>query len=518
MSVVNVLLLLSFCMSIIVGFWLLFFAKHNRSYIYLGLAVFSSAFWAAAIFQTIRTGSPFVGGFSFIFAGLIFAFLIFFLLSFLNKLTVKLSLAISVPTAIMIGICMVPNAVSGQIDVSKGYIDIVSIGPWLPLFYLYILLCIAALVYYFLIALNKLVGIRRSQLIYIVGGFIVAMMFGITFNLILPAFHYFRFNNFGPVFILILIGVSVVAGTKHYIYGTRVVLSELYAVLLVFISFVKLAMAPSLSGYILTVAVVGICYLFIQSVISEADKNIKLEKDKEELKKLDKMKDEFLMVATHELNTPVTVLRGKMSMILDEGFGNFTKEEKEYLQPIFVNIEKLGKMFREVLEVIKIDQKKMLLSREQTNLNKLITEIVKEAKKSEHHFDLEVDLPKEPIFLKIDRPKIKEVLVDILDNAIKYSTVNGAKGEIKISVSSEKGETIVSVKDNGVGLSGEDKAHLAEKFFQSKRFDSFSPMEQQGTGLSLYITKKIIEMHHGRIWVESKEGSGSIFHVSFKNS
>lgn len=518
MSVVNVLLLISFCMSIIVGIWLLFFAKHNKSYKYLALAVFSSAFWAAAIFLTIKIGSSFVGSFSFIFSGLIFAFLIFFLLSFLNKLTAKLTLAITIPTIIVIAVCLVPNAVSGIIDVSKGYIDIVSIGAWLPLFYLYILLCIAALVYYFLIALSKIVGTRRSQLIYIVGGFIIAMMFGITFNLILPAFHYYKYNNFGPVFILILIGVSVIAGTKHYIYGRRVVISELYATILVFIAFVKLAMAPSFFASLLTVAVVGICYLFIQSVISEADKNIRLEKDKEELKKLDKMKNEFLMVATHELNTPVTVLRGKMSMILEEGFGNFSKEEKEYLQPIFANIEKLGKLFREVLEVIKIDQKKMLLSREQTNLNKLIAEIVKETKNNDKHFYLDVELPKEPIFLKIDRPKIKEVLGDILDNAIKFSCVNGASGKIKITVESKKGETTVSIQDNGVGLCGEDKAHLAEKFFQSKRFDSFSPMEQQGTGLSLYIAKKIVELHQGKIWVDSKEGVGSTFHVSFRNS
>jgi signal transduction histidine kinase len=205
-------------------------------------------------------------------------------------------------------------------------------------------------------------------------------------------------------------------------------------------------------------------------------------------------------------------------MILEEGFGNFSKEEKEYLQPIFANIEKLGNLFREVLEVIKIDQKKMLLSREQTNLNKLITEIVKDSKHIEKHFYLDVEMPKEPIFLKIDRPKIKQVLSDILDNAIKFSCVNGASGKIKVSVKSGKMETTISIQDNGVGLCGQDKAHLAEKFFQSKRFDTFSPMEQQGTGLSLYIAKKIVEMHQGKIWVDSKEGLGSTFHVSLKNS
>lgn len=518
MSVVNVLLLLSFCMSLIVGFWLLSFAKHSRSYTYLALTVFSSAFWAAAIFLTIMTGSPFIGGFSFIFAGLIFAFLIFFLLSFLNKLTAKATIFITISTLLMVGICLIPNAVSGQIDVSKGYINMIKLGMLLPIFYFYILGCIIVLVYFFRVALDKLSGIRRSQLLYIVGGFMVAMIFGITFNLIMPAFGYYRFNNFGPVFLLILIGVTVVAGTKHYIYGSRVILSELYSVLLVFVAFVKLALEPSLFTSLLTLAIAGICYLFIQSVISEADKNIRLQRDKEELKKLDKMKDEFLMVATHELNTPVTVLRGKMSMILDEGFGNFSKDEKEYLKPIFTNIEKLGDMFHEVLEVIKIDQKKMLLTLEQTNMNKLISEIVKDAKHSEYHFSLDVEMPKEPIFLKVDRPKIKEVLADILDNAIKYSSVNGAEGKIEITLKSEKGETIVSIQDNGVGISGEDRGHLTEKFFQSKRFDSFSPMEQQGTGLSLYIAKRIIEMHHGRILIDSKEGVGSTFSVLFKNS
>jgi hypothetical protein len=214
-------------MSLIVGIWLLFFAKHSRSYIYLALTVFSSAFWAATIFLTIRTGSPFVGGFSFIFAGLIFAFLIFFLLSFLNKLTTKAIIFITISTLLMVAICLIPNAVSGQIDVSKGYISMVKLGMLLPIFYLYILGCVIVLVYFFRIALDKLSGIRRSQLLYIVGGFMVAMIFGITFNLIMPAFGYYRFNNFGPVFLLILIGVTVVAGTKHYIYGSRVILSPL---------------------------------------------------------------------------------------------------------------------------------------------------------------------------------------------------------------------------------------------------------------------------------------------------
>ena len=516
MSVINVLLLLSSCLSLGVGFWLLFYSKHNRSYIYLALTVLSSSLWAAAIYFTLAYNSLFIGNFSFIFGGLIFAFLIFFLLSFTHWLSLKNSLLIGIPTFAIVMICLVPNAISQQISVDGGYINMIKAGPLLPVYYLYILFCLAIMAYFLRKVLKKIYGVRRRQIQYISIGFLSAMMLGITFNLILPAFGQFHLNNLGPVFILVLIGTTVIAGTKHYIYGRRVILSELYSVLLIFIALTRLVMVPTFFSYFLTIAVAGICYLFIQSVLSEADKNFQLERDKKELKKLDRMKDEFLMVATHELNTPVTVIRGKLSMILDEDFGKFSAAEKEYLKPIAANAEKLNRLYREVLEVLKIDQKQLAITRENTDLKELVLEVVNALKDAKSDYHLEMDLPQKPIMLNFDRKKIKEIIEELLDNAIKYSSINGASGKIKITLTMKDNEATFAIHDNGVGISKEDQHHLMEKFFQSKRFDAFTPQEQQGAGLSLYIAKNIMDLHHGRIWFESKEDEGSTFYFSLK--
>ncbi|MCX6809113.1 MAG: ATP-binding protein, partial [Candidatus Berkelbacteria bacterium] len=113
-----------------------------------------------------------------------------------------------------------------------------------------------------------------------------------------------------------------------------------------------------------------------------------------------------------------------------------------------------------------------------------------------------------------DAEKLYEAVTHLLDNAIKYSCIENKCGIIKMELGRKGDEAVLSVSDNGIGISKSDQKYIAEKFFQAKRFDATTPVEQQGSGLALYITRRTVEMHHGRIWLDSASGKGTTFYIS----
>lgn len=252
--------------------------------------------------------------------------------------------------------------------------------------------------------------------------------------------------------------------------------------------------------------------------ISEKNSNLEqqahqLEKDKRELVELDRMKDEFLQMATHELNTPITVIKGKLDMALREDYCHLNKEQKDYFTPVLTDTDRLARLSKDILNVARIDQHRLAVNRSETDLDQLITSIVDglqiKAKDKEIHLEYaksEKDLPK----ITIDQGKISEVITNLVNNAIKFTD----KGGVTVTTKDEGENVTVSIKDTGVGIDTNDQKHLFGKFYQVGRFDPNNPQEQQGTGLGLYISKNIIELHGGKIGLESEKDKGSTFYFS----
>ncbi len=238
-----------------------------------------------------------------------------------------------------------------------------------------------------------------------------------------------------------------------------------------------------------------------------------LETDKKELVELDRMKDEFLQMATHELNTPITAIQGKLDMAVREDLCKLNSEQKAFLEPILDETTRLGHLSRDVLNTARIDQHRFLINRSETDLDALISDTVKnfEIKAKEQgdsiaYIPMSKTLPK----LNIDQSKIGEVVTNLVGNAIKFTE----KGKIAVTSRIKDNEIIISVADTGVGIDREGQKHLFEKFYQSGRFDPENPQEQQGTGLGLYISQNIINLHGGKMWLESIKGKGSTFYFS----
>lgn len=255
----------------------------------------------------------------------------------------------------------------------------------------------------------------------------------------------------------------------------------------------------------------------VQREAEHAEKNEKLahklEQDKKELVDLDRMKDEFLQMATHELNTPITVIQGKMDMAIREDYVHLNKEQKDYFQTVMTDTERLAHLSKDILNVARIDQNRLTINQSEADLNELIISIVDgfQIKAKEKGITVEYIKPEKALpKLTIDQSKISEVITNLINNAIKFTGTGG----ITVIAREEDGDVVVSVRDTGIGMEKEDQKHLFEKFYQVGRFDPDNPQEQQGTGLGLYISKNIIEIHGGKIWLESEKGEGSTFYFS----
>jgi len=268
---------------------------------------------------------------------------------------------------------------------------------------------------------------------------------------------------------------------------------------------------------ILTIVAANMLVQKNKQQILYAEKNEKLarqlEHDKKELVELDRMKDEFLQMATHELNTPITAIQGRMDMAIRENMCKLDDEQKAYFQPILDQVMRLAHLSKDVLNVARIDQHRLTINPIETDIDPLISQIVssleiktKEKGNSIAYIPMSRSLPK----LTIDQSKIGEVVTNLINNANKFTN----NGKIAVTSKLKDDKVVISVADTGIGIEKEDQKHLFEKFYQAGRFDPRNPQEQQGSGLGLYISKNIINLHGGDMWLESDKDKGSTFYFS----
>lgn len=226
------------------------------------------------------------------------------------------------------------------------------------------------------------------------------------------------------------------------------------------------------------------------------------------LSDLDRIKSDFISIASHKLRTPLTVIKGYVSMILDGSFGRVPKNQKEALEKVFVSNERMVRLVDNLLEVYHIDSNKMKFNWQSIVLTDLASMIVNEFMASAKKKSLTLDfiLPKGELpTVRADQEKIREVIINLLDNAIKYT----AQGGIKVKLEQINHDVVFSCSDTGVGIRPEDISKLFQKF---SRAPGISLIDTESTGIGLYVAKRIIGLHGGRIWAESAgENKGSRF-------
>lgn len=240
--------------------------------------------------------------------------------------------------------------------------------------------------------------------------------------------------------------------------------------------------------------------------IQRAEAFQKLKDANEYLAQMDKMKDEFISIASHELNTPLAAVEGYLSMILDEGMGKVDAKAKEYLKRAYSSSRRLADLIMDLLNVSRIEQGRVKMKFTKNNLYDLADSVVKELQVKANAKKLKLTLEGKKSDVPetyCDPDRIREVFVNLVGNSIKYTE----KGTIQVEIHGDHSKIVSEVTDTGRGISAQDQKKLFQKFSQVKREID----EHQGTGLGLYISKNFVEIHKGRIYVESEEGKGSTF-------
>lgn len=241
------------------------------------------------------------------------------------------------------------------------------------------------------------------------------------------------------------------------------------------------------------------------------DATAKLKRSNEKLKEMDETKDEFISMASHQLRTPLTSVKGYLSMVIDGDAGKISAPQKELLNQAYVSSQRMVYLIADLLNVSRLKTGKFVIDASPTNLADMVeseiaqlTEVAKSRK-----LELTYDKPKDFPELMLDEMKTRQVIMNFVDNAIYYTP---AGGKIKIELSTDRSSIYFMVKDNGLGVPKSEQSQLFNKFYRASNAQKARP---DGTGLGLFMAKKVITDQGGTILFESSEGKGSTFGFKF---
>lgn len=236
--------------------------------------------------------------------------------------------------------------------------------------------------------------------------------------------------------------------------------------------------------------------------------------DVTEQQKIDQDRKRFVSNVSHELRTPLTSMKSYIEALVDGAWKdpdvapNFLKVTQE-------ETDRMMRMINDLLNLSRMDLGTARLDKEYVNLNELFNHILdrfdmilKNGEKSEKNYTIKRDFTRRDIWVEVDTDKIQQVLDNIMNNAIKYSPDGGV---ITCRLVETHNHVIMSITDQGLGIPKEAISHVFDRFY---RVDKARSRAQGGTGLGLAISKEVVQMHGGRIWVESREGEGSTFYIS----
>ena len=228
----------------------------------------------------------------------------------------------------------------------------------------------------------------------------------------------------------------------------------------------------------------------------------------ERLKELDRLKSDFVSNVSHELRTPLTAIKGAVDLVLREVAGPLTEKQIHYLTRVRSNTQHLAGLINDLLDLSKIESGKIEMKSSRVSMGGLVHEVVETLRPvaAEKAIALHATTPEPSIIVWADRDKINQVLINLIGNTIKFTP---AHGTVTVSASSNGKEDVqISVADTGPGIAPEEKEKVFDKFYQVAEADGVKP---KGTGLGLAICKALVELHGGRIWVESEPSHGSTF-------
>jgi signal transduction histidine kinase len=240
------------------------------------------------------------------------------------------------------------------------------------------------------------------------------------------------------------------------------------------------------------------------------DSNRELNEANAQLRELSAMKEEFLALTTHDLRSPLAVISGVINFFTSGRLGDLSPEQKNMVEMMERNTQNLIELVNDLLDASKLESGTMRLDVASIELRGLIEEMREQMQPlaAEKEITLEERMPEDLPQLRADRAKLRRVLVNLLSNALKFTPKGG---RIIVGAAREGSFVRVSVSDTGVGIAVEDLRDIFDKYAQAR---SRATRSEKGTGLGLYITRQLVELHGGKIGVQSEPGKGSTFYFT----
>ena len=282
-----------------------------------------------------------------------------------------------------------------------------------------------------------------------------------------------------PQFLFLIMGiVIIVSALNAYLFGNRYIQDPLV------VSFITL---------ILTAVLFSVAVIVTRSF--------------ERLSEANKMKSEFISIATHQLRSPLSNLRWSVELLLSGKLGTIEKKQLEYFGILKENINRMQESISDLLTVSRIEAAKIPVKEKNFSLKKLTEDLILEYQPFAKASNVEIVLNAEKNLPKIwsDPLQLELVVDNLLENAVRYIE---NKGKVEINLSKKGKNIYFSIKDNGVGIPREEHKYVFQKFFRSKKITKH---QTHGSGLGLYISKATLKRLRGKIGFKSKEGQGSTF-------
>ncbi len=442
-----------------------------------------------------------------------------------KKISIWVQLALLVENILIVLLCLHPTLMIKGVSLVSDGEDIILWGP------LYILYSTHISLFFLLGFINlfrkmrRSTGVMRSQILSILVGYFFAANLAMATNLILPWFGYFELNWMGQFFSTIVAVFTTYAILRHQLLDIKVIATEGFVLILNFFLFVQLILSGTYQQLVINIivvfAVMSVSYLLIKSVRNEVRRREEvtkladsLESANARLQELDEQKTEFLTIASHQLRTPLSILKGYIELIKDGSYGKIEPATAKVLGDMDINNEHLVKLVDKLLDITRIEQGRTKYVFAEVNIRSLINDATNDLKikAKEKKIKIQWACPKEFKSIYCDQEKMHHVIYNFIDNALKYSD----KGTVKVELKEEKNGVSVRVKDQGIGFDKEDEGNFYHKFY---RGNNVRTIAVSGTGLGLYVCRKFVEAHSGRVWAYSDglgKGSEFGFWIPFK--
>lgn len=349
-------------------------------------------------------------------------------------------------------------------------------------------------------------------------GMLVTFILVLFFNFALPSFaNDATFIPFGALFMFPFVIAVAYATLKQELFNAKVITIGILTFLLASVTITEVIFSENLSLLIFNGSEFILVLIFgvwlIRSVTREVRQRERIEKLAKELKvandrlkELDRQKSEFVSIASHQLRSPITAIRGYVSLILEKEFGEYPDTLKEPLSRVAESSRLMIKSIEDYLNISRIEQGRMKYEMSDFDVAELTKTVVDEYTPVASKKGLDLTFSGAgKIQVHADIGKVKQVIANLVDNSIKYTP----SGSVTVKATVFEDKARVTVSDTGVGIPKEDLGNLFNKFIRAR---GANKINTSGTGLGLYVAKQMVEAHKGKVWAESDgKGKGSRF-------